>query len=280
MYDAPQTPSEYGYGALTFGGKISAAIALTKSRGLTIFATLLVGGFVLSALLIIGSMVFGGASMLFAERSQYSGFAFGAIFGYIIVCLAFALLSQYFMIGVNSLILKYVDGYEPDGGVVSQVLSPWHNFMPILLCVIVWFLLTVVINIVLAIFLLIPILGILINLAGSLFLIMVMNSVLFYIADTGGPSVGDVVTTPIRLVKDNFISWLLALVTAVVVYLPGVVILGLIMLAGKASVAWVLGGLIVFVYFTAASIFTFIFFAITYRQTNGDNMGAAVGQAF
>jgi len=281
MYDAPQTPTGYGYGSLTFGEKISAAIALTKSRGLTIFVTLLVGGFVLFGVLIIGFLVFGGIPMMLAGGSQSSGFAAGAILGFIIVYLAFALLSQYFMIGVNSLLLKYVDGQEPDGGVVAQVLSPWHNFLPVLLCFIVWFVLALVFNIVLAIFSLIPILGLLINLAGSMILGMVMSCVLFYIADTGGPSVGDVISTPIRLVKDNFISWLLAMVTAIVVYLPGGILFGIIAVVARDSAAvWVLGGLIAFVYFVAASIFAFIFFAITYRQANGGNMGAVVDQVF
>lgn len=281
MSEASQLPSGFGYSAMTFGNKVNAAIELTKRHGLTIFLTLLVGWVVLFVVFFVGLMIFGGIPMMMAGQQASAGITIGAILGMILVYIIFILLAQFFMIGTYSLLLKYVDGQRPADGVISQVLSPWRNFVPVLLCVIVWMAIYFVCSIVLGIFSLIPFLGILINLAGSLILAIVLAAANMYIADKGNVTIGDVILTPINLVKDNFLTWLGAMGAAIIAYLPGIILVVIIMVIGSGSMAvMLLSGLFGMVYFVAVSIFTFLFFAITYRQTHGGGMESVVEQVF
>ena len=280
MSEMPQNLTGLSYRSMTFGNKITAAADLTKQHGLTIFLTMLAGWFVLFAILIVGLMIFGGA-MAVGGNQGFSGFQIGAILGIFLFYIIFFFLAQFFMVGVDSLLLKFVDHREVDGGVVNQVLSPWRNFVPVLLCIVVWFVLYFLANIILAIFNLIPFLGILINLAGSIVLAMVMSCVQFYIADSADLSVRDVVVTPVNVVANNFLTWLAAMGTAIAVYLPGILALFVIMYIVSGSTAlMILAGLAGLVYFVAASIYIFVFFAITYRQTHGGGMETVVDRVF
>ena len=283
MYEGQQISGGFGYSNMSFGEKVSASIALTKRHGLSIFLTMVVIWLVLIVFSFVGSMIFGGAIMMMAGGGYSSGsqFPIGAILGMIVFYLAYCLLSFYFMIGVFSLILKYVDGVPPEGGIVNQVLSPWHNFFPLLLCVIVWMVLIFVFSFILGILNIIPILGFLIMIAGMFILSMVMTCAIMFMSDKLRPGIAEAITTPIMVVKDNFLKWLVAVVVSGVVYLPGIIVMGVVMaLAGSSTAVMILGWLLAMVYFAAASIFVFVFFAVTYRQTYGGGLDSVVDQVF
>lgn len=283
MNASPYNAGGFSYASMTMGEKVRAALDLTKQHGASLFLILLVGWLVLGVVFFVGFSIFGGFSLFtgLATGSSSAALSVGVIIGIFIVSIVTIFISYFFMIGVYSLLLKYVDGQEPAGGVIAQVMSPWRNFVPVFLCLLVWFCISLVYNIVIAILSLIPILGVLINLAGTIVMALVMICVYFYIAEKEGSSIGDAVSVPINLVKNNFLTWLLAFVVIVAAYLPGILIAFLLMaVAGKSTFIVVLAMLFFFVYLVAVSIFAFIFWGITYRQTYGGNMGAVVDQVF
>lgn len=285
MSEFSQNSSGFGYGSMSLGEKINAAVDLTKRHGLTVFLTLLAGWLVIMVLMIVGFAIFGGLPMMMAaaggSASVASGASIGAVLGIFLVYLAVIFLSYYFMIGVYSLLLKYVDGVSPEGGVIAEVLSPWHNFVPILLCLLVWFGIWLVCFIALFILMLIPFLGSLIAFVAMIFMTMVMVCVYFFIADKKSPNIGEAITVPFSLVKNNLVTWLVVMGVSIVVYIPGVIILGLfIALAGQSLAVILLGYLAYAVYMAAASIFVFMLLGITYRQTYGGDMGNIVEGVF
>lgn len=283
MYDDHQISGTIGYSDMTFGDKIAASLALTKSHGLTIFLSLIGVWFILIVLSLVVSFLFGGSLALMgsAFTGSLSALPLGAILGLVVFYLAIAFLSLYFIIGICSLVLKYVDGLPPEGGVVGQVLMPWRHFVPITLCLVVWLLLLIVFEVVLGVLSLIPILGILITLAGALFINMVMFCVLMFLSDKLRPPIGEAIMTPIRLVKDNFLKWFVALLVSIAASLPGLLIFFLVVaIAPSSPGAIFFGAFLAAVYLTAASIFIFIFCAVTYRQTYGSDQDFVVDQVF
>lgn len=283
MYDDHQISGTIGYSDMTFGDKIAASLALTKSHGLTIFLSLIGVWFVLIVLSLVASFLFGGSLALMgsAFTGSLSALPLGAILGLVVFYLAIAFLSFYFIIGICSLVLKYVDGLPPEGGVIGQVLMPWRHFVPITLCLLVWLFLLFVFQIVLGVLSLIPILGILITLAGTLIINMVMFCVLMFLSDKLRPPIAEAIMTPIRLFKDNFLKWFVALLVSIAASLPGFLIFFLVAaVAPSSSGAILFGAFLAAVYLTAASIFIFIFCAVTYRQTYGSDQDFVVDQVF
>lgn len=283
MYDDHLISGTFGYSDMTFGDRIAASLALTRAYGLSIFFTLLAVWFVIILLALVSAFVFGGALTLMGnfDISSFSRLPAGAIFGFIVFYLALGLLSFYFIIGICSLVLKYVDGLQPRGGVINQVLEPWRHFFPILLCLIVWLLLLIVFQIILAVLSMIPILGILLSLAGTLIIHMVMFCALMFLSDKLRPPITEAIMTPIKLVKDNFLKWFVALLVSIAVSLPGLLIIFVpAAIAPYSNIAILLGGLLAMAYFSVASIFIFIFCAVTYRQTYGSDQDFVVDQVF
>lgn len=271
------------YASMTVGQKIKATLELTKRHGVSIFVTLLVGWLALGLLFFIGVSIFGGIPMFMsiASGNASAGFPIGAILGIVLIYFLTIFVSYFFMIGLDSLVLKYIDGLEPEGGIVAQVMSPWRNFVPILLCLLVWFGISMVYVFILMILTLIPILGTLIYMAGVIILTLVMICLYFYLAEKDSPSIGDAIRIPINLVKDNFLRWLGAFGVTILAYLPGSILLGIVMaVAGNVKILVLLCFLLFFVYIIAVSIFAFIYWGMTYRQTYGGSLRPLVDQVF
>lgn len=76
-------------------------------------------------------------------------------------------------------------------------------------------------------------------------------------------------------------KWLGAFGVTILAYIPGSILLGIVMaVAGNVNILVLLCFLLFFVYIIAVSIFAFIYWGITYRQTYGGSMRPLVDQVF
>jgi hypothetical protein len=181
------------------------------------------------------------------------------------------------MIGINSLVLCYVDGEQPDS-VLGVVLSPWSRFTSIVLSVVLWLVINFGCSLILSLIALIPILGWLVYIAGSIILSMAMFCAMFYIADKGQLNPADAIMQPFRMVTGNFWRWLGSMAFLGIVMLLPMAILMFIgaMIFGGSSGGMIFTILLLIIYCAVCSIFGFFFMALTYKQSKPSSLNTAV----
>lgn len=273
MYDGQNQSLGADFATMTFGQKISRAISLSKQNGLTVFLTTFLGYLALLILSVILIMVVVGSPIALlgaagASEGLASAGAVGSIFGMLVVSIVIVFLFQFFVIGIYSLMLRYVDG-EQVNSVIEVVLSPWRRFGSIVVSVILWLIISFICSIALSLVALIPILGWLVYLAGTLILTMAMTCAMFYIADKGQLNPVDAVMQPFRMVTGKFFSWLGAMVFLGIVLMIPIAIIAAIctMIFGASSGGFIVMTLLMLLYAAVCSIFCFFFMALTYKQS-------------
>lgn len=285
MRGSPDTSEAFNFSAMSYGDKLSLTLELIKSYGLVIFLVLLVGFILLVAVsLLIGlALNFGGDRLLvsFLEASSTNGRTIGAFLLFTLIRMSVMLLSGFFYVGVFSLVLRYIDGLPPEEGVVSQVLNPWHNFWQVFLGLLVWLLIYSAAVVILSALGQLPLLGLPLGIARLILFCGLSGCVLLYMADAEGPSLGQALSTPLLILRDNFGRWVGAALTALALYVPAVFFLTFLMASAAGSLVINICLLLFFaVYFTVALIFILFFFGLTFRQGYAESMGDIAERIF
>ncbi len=286
------------FAAMSFGDKLSLTKALTLSYGLKIAGLLLLGGLAVFLLVMLGGLVLGlfvGAIGSFLGAGAGPAGQALAVLGLMLLA---GLLIQMLGLGVNTLILGYLSGQEPDS-LIAVVLSPWARFRPIFYCLLVWLGAAIAWNLALSLVGLIPVLGLLVNFAGTILYYLVNTCAMFCMADRLVYQGGELrparaVTWPIQLIFDGPLAWLLFLAAAVIAYLPlgaGVVIWffrkiplaeidknpDALMDAISSFPGW--GILLILVYLMVAHVALLFLAGLTYRQAEA-RQGAGMSRFF
>lgn len=257
------------FAALTFADKLSLARALCRSYGLTVWALIMAAGLTLGCLGLAGFSWLGlsaEALVSLSNGSMAMESMAGQLMGVFLLILLFSLLMQVMMIGLNILVLLYIDN-QPPASAVPVFLSPWARFGPIFLCLLLWLALSMSLQMALAVLGQIPGLGLVIELGLSVAYSIASNCAMFYIADKilgrneELPPI-EAVLRPLAIVANKPLAWLGAFGFMLALYLPFAAIALLGLTQGGLIVALV-GGLGL----TAASVFILFLFGVTYRQT-------------
>lgn len=255
--------------ALTFVDKLSLSRALCRSYGPTVWAMIMIGGLALAFFALACFSWLGFSPELLVSISNGSTAMesiAGQLMGLFLLILAASLLMQLLLIGVNTLVLLYIDNQAP-ANAVPVFLSPWARLGPIFLCLLLWLTLSIMLQMLLAVFGRIPGLGFLIELVLSVGYSIASNCAMFYIADkilgrNEELPPTEAVLRPLAIVANNPLTWLSAFVFMLAIYLPFAAI-GLLGLAKGGLIVALVGGLGL----TAASVFVIFLFGLTYRQT-------------
>lgn len=255
--------------ALTLADKLSLVWALWRGYGLTVWALIMAGGLALGflALILLFWHSFGSPTMIDGSNDYLMlKFLAGKFFWLFLLMLVFSLLMQIMLVGLNTLVLLYIDN-KPPASAASVFLSPWARFGPIILCLLLWLALSIPFHLAQVTLGQISGLGFVIELPLTLAYSIVSNCAMFYIADKilrGHEKLSpvDAVLRPLAIVANNPLAWLSAAVFILAIYLP---------LAAITLQSLVKGGLIVALGgglgLTAASVFLLFLFGVTYRQT-------------
>lgn len=164
MFHIESSLSDVDFAKLTFGEKMSMAKDLAINYGLTIFLVLLLGT------ILIGLLSLAITLSMDLSVFSVSGPGIGssmvlrlglgvAVIGFI--CLLFA-------VGVNTLILYYIDGNEPNS-IFAIVMEPWVNLGSVISNVLLWLGAGLIFGLIMGLISLIPTLGVVIGFIGYLF---------------------------------------------------------------------------------------------------------------
>ena len=96
--------------------------------------------------------------------------------------LTYFLLAFFLETGLNTLIVKYVSGREP-GRLLAEIFSPWARPAQVLLCGLAWIGLSQAVDLMLSVMAQIPALGPALKLFGLIFLKLLGQCFIFYLAD-------------------------------------------------------------------------------------------------
>lgn len=258
------------FAALTFADKLSLSWALFRGYGLTVWALLMAGGLVLGFLALACFFWLGFSPEILVGISKGSVAVesmAGQLMGLFLLVMVAGLLMQFILIGVNCLVLLYIDNQAPPRA-APAFLSPWTRFGPILLCLLLWMALSIMLQMVLAPFDLIPGLGFLVTLVMSVGYSIASNCAMFYIADrvlvrNEDLPPNEALSRPLAIVGHKPLAWLSAFVFMLAIYLPLAAIIGLLGLIKGGLIVALVGGLGM----TAASVFVIFLLGVTYRQT-------------
>lgn len=254
--------------ALTFSDKLSLSWALCRGYGLTVLGLLLTSGLALGFFLAVG---FSQTGLTLATLMEIAGGAVppdqiaGQLAGLLLLVVVAGLVMQFCLIGLNALVLRYIDNQLPVGA-VTVFLSPWARVGPILLCLLPWLGLYFICQIVIGIFGAVPPLRFLVELALSIAYSLASNCATFYIADKilgRGEALPprEAVSRPLEIVRHNPRSWLGAFFFICALNIPLLVLAVIGVTRGLTGLALV-GG----IGMTAVSMFALFLFGVTYRQ--------------
>ncbi len=269
------TPNPLPPASTKLSQRLKLSWELTKKHGPTFFVIQIVGWAIIGLIGLLLSTPFGLLSILSGAASQSLGVAFSAIAFLVLIVPILMLIAGFYMIGLNTLLLLYVDGQRPSR-LIATLLSPWSRFGTIFMSLLLWIVVICIVELALLLIGAIPILGTLISFAASSLLGLITGCALLYIADAKKPKATESVTLPFRMVLDNFGVWLGNTVPLMVMMLVLGVVAVLALTTGtelmaSGSVPAVLFGLFcwlaLFVLFVAFMVFTTFLFAVTYRQT-------------
>jgi hypothetical protein len=138
--------------------------------------------------------------------------------------------------------------------------------LPIL---IVWYFILTGLNAAVGLASLIPGLGLLINLAGLLFFLVLAYCLNFYLAENDRPTLTEALNRPFLLVVANLPLWLALLGLLILLWLPPGLIFGLAAGAAAAAGSGFFSALLLLVwviYYLLITIYFLFLAAITYRQ--------------
>jgi len=257
------------FAELTFGDKLSLSKVLFRGNGLTVLVLLSLGFLVLGLLVLAGLYSMGftleqarnliqGVEALESLSSLYPRIS--------LLFIAAGLMTQFIFIGLDALILTYIDTQGPASATLV-FLSPWRRFGPIFLCLLLWVGIYILIQFFVGVFGQIPVLGVALAIGLGLALNIVLDCARFYIADTVlcqnqelRPT--EAVAGPVSVVLNNPLPWLAAYGFMIGIY--GV--LFVILTIGQAV------GFLILIFcallaLVAASVYSFFLFGVTYRQT-------------
>lgn len=278
MFHIESPLNEVDLAKLTFGEKINLAKELAKNYGLTIFVAMLTGLIVIGLVSIV-MMSFVDFSLL--TGSGFNGrlllrFIPGAAFFMAVI----GFIGLLFAIGINSLILQYIDAYEPYS-IFSVVMAPWAKLgttmTPGLL---LWVGAHLICAFMMGLASMIPLFGAVIASLGYMFFLLVACCAGFNFADLvvnrdEDLSAWEAVCHPCALVKNNLAIWLSVFAVIVLLSLPADLLLGLgafMAMGGRSGFFAICLGLAM-IYFLITSIFMAFFVALTYRQSRAQSSG-------
>ena len=178
--------------SLTFGQKMRIAWQLTKPRLIPYF--LLFAGASL-ALGIIYSVIIGLSSAIFPI--------------FLVFLLPMPLVNIYFLIGLYSSIIRYMDGKEQKFQ-LSTIFEPFRRWKQLLPVVLILMAISIAVWIPVAILSLIPFLGVLVSLIAMILLFIVVTAYFFYIAENMNNPTVDLIKTPLKLIVSSTPRWLSA----------------------------------------------------------------------
>ena len=178
--------------SLTFGQKMRIAWKLTKPRLIPYF--LLFAGASL-ALGIIYSVIIGLSSAIFPV--------------FLVFLLPMPLVNIYFLIGLYSSIIRYMDGKEQKFQ-LSTVFEPFRRWKQLLPVVLILMAISIAVWIPVAILSLIPFLGVFVSLIAMILLFIVVTAYFFYIAENMNNPTVDLIKTPLKLLVSSIPRWLAA----------------------------------------------------------------------
>ncbi len=253
------------FAQLSYTDKLSLSLALFKSYGLRFVIYAVAVGFLLGlAGAILGSLLGVNPSLVFSAQASAAATA-AMLSRFLFVFFIMAVLYAFFTLGLNSLALRYIEGYEPEQA-LPFFLAPWTRAGPVFLTVVAWLTLMIVYQMLLAIPSSLPYVGLVFEVLGSVLLSVFINCALFHGADklpVVNPGLS--VATTWVMVSKNFVLWLNSVFTLLVLGLPGLISAIMILRGGAGlSLGPVLIGL---VYWMAVSIYGLFLLALTYRQS-------------
>lgn len=263
------TLSNEDFAGLTFGDKLSLSKVLFRSYGLTILGLMVISGLVLGLFAWFSFNWLGVTTELLVDISNGTVVLesiSGLLMGVLCLFMAIALITQFIFIGLNTLILTYIDSEGP-ASVTRVFLAPWARFGTIFVCLLFWLGVYFLVQLVLEVLGQIPVLGLVIKLGLSVAYSIVINCATFYIADkvvcqnqTLAPS--EAVARPVSIVLNNYGSWLATFGFVFAVYLPliAVCVLGIYL---KFPVLIIFGALVLML----ASVYITFLYGVTYKQT-------------
>lgn len=257
------------FAALTFGDKLSLALALCRSYGLAVWGLLMAGILVLSFLFL------NGLSWLGFTPAIWIGLADGSIaaesmsslmMGLFCLRIIAALMMQFMLIGANTLVLLYLNNQAPLS-VVQAFCLPWTRFGPVFLCVLLWLALVLLAQKFIATFGGNTDLAHLLEMGLALAFSIINNCALLYIADKivrrhEHLSPIEAVLRPLAIVANKPLAWLGVFVFIMAIYMPLVRISLMSLERGLLVVA--LGAALGL---SLASVYAIFLLGITYRQT-------------
>ncbi|MDL2260505.1 hypothetical protein LJB99_06520, partial [Deltaproteobacteria bacterium OttesenSCG-928-K17] len=264
------------FSSLTFMDKFSLAFALTRSYGVKVLGAVL--GISLGVGLLVGLFV-----VLFAGAASTSGGSFDS-FGPIAVLLTLVLVLVALVvmllvlpmlgIGLKYMVLHYVNGEEPEGGLMGALGAPWSRLGLFVLCMLLLFAVNMAVQMVLSILGIIPFLNILLVPPLYILYYMFYNCSVTYMADRGLYR-GDMtdpthaIAGPLKIIKNNFKIWICSYLAMMAIYLPSLilVVVGSIFMNSSAALGLIvmLAGIILVL---PVSVFDLFFMTVTYKQTS------------
>ena len=264
--------------SLTFKDRMRIAWQLTKPRLLPYLLFFLVLG-------VVSAVAFGIPAIL------------TGIFPLFLVLFAVPLVALTFVsIGFYSSVLRYMDGLEPVFQ-ISTILEPFKRWQSLLPAILIFGVVYIVLEFIVALLTLIPILGSIISLASMIFFSIIIACYFFYFAEHKQATLNELLSNPIKMIMPNLSRWMAAFGASVLAYLPLIllVIVGLLLALlepyfldelyyydsayyndyyGESSASQVIGIIVMIVMFIAglllgcvAYIFSMFLYAIAYKQS-------------
>ncbi len=176
--------------SLTFGQKMRIAWKLTKPRLIPYFLLFAGASLVLG---VVYSIILGLSSAIFPV--------------FLVFLLPMPIINIYFLIGLYSSIVRYMDGKEHKFQ-LSTVFEPFRRWKQILPVVLILLGISIVIWIPVMILSMIPLIGILANMAAVIIMFIVATAYFFYIAENMDKPTVDLVKTPLKLVASSIPRWM------------------------------------------------------------------------
>jgi len=273
MFHIEAPLSEADIAKMTFSERISTAKDLAKSYGLTIFVVLLAGTLLINMLGIVMTLfvdfsIFKPSDQEFTAARIIRFIPSAALFLMVI-----GFISQLFALGVNTLVLYYIDANEPYS-IFSVVMEPWANLGSVFLSLLLWLGLFLVLSIIVGLLALVPILGPVLALVVISFFFMAMYLACFHIADKviyrdEELTPAYALLAPISMIKSDIKSWMKIFAVIVAAALPAVLIVAFgAFRAYDGNPGWtVICFLAAIVYSSVVAVFVIFFVALSYRQS-------------
>ncbi|MDR0881656.1 MAG: hypothetical protein LBP55_03825 [Candidatus Adiutrix sp.] len=279
-------PTAADFAAMTFRDKFILTRAITKSDWAKLLVALMVtglilalAGFFLTVFLDLGPDLRQLAEQVALNPADPWALSLtldrNFIIRFLLTYFLLALLAFFLETGLNTLIVKYVSGREP-GRLLAEIFSPWARPARVLLCGLAWIGLSQAVDLMLSVMAQMPALGSALKLFGLIFLKLLGQCYIFYLADHPKTTATLALATSFQILRRHWRGWLTALLLTLALTLPP----GLMVALGLFTLAR--GGYIFFpalligagsLYLAVAVIFSLVFTGVTYQQTKSAVLG-------